>query len=49
MGVVEITKARNSYSDADAQAHGIASNMITRQQDAIERLKSFLNEKTVVK
>lgn len=49
MGVVEITKARNAYADADAQAQGIASNMITRQQDAIERLKSFLNEKAVVK
>ena len=49
MGVVEITKERNAYPDADAEAHGIASNMITLQQDTIERLKSFLNEKTVVK
>jgi hypothetical protein len=49
MGVVEITKARNAYPEADAEAQGIASNMITRQQDAIERLKSFLNEKAVVK
>lgn len=48
MGVVEITKARNSYADADAEAQGIASNLITRQQDAIDRLKAFLNEKVVV-
>lgn len=48
MGVVEITKARNAYSDADAEAQGIASNLITRQQDAIDRLKSFLNQKVVV-
>ena len=49
MGVVEITKARNSNPDADAQAQGIASAMITFQQEAIERMKSFLGEKVVVK
>lgn len=49
MGVVEITKARNAYPDADAQAQGIASNFITRQQDAIDRLKALLNEKLMVK
>ena len=49
MGVIELTKARNSYADADAEAQGIASNLITKQQESIERLKSFLNEKVVVK
>ena len=49
MGVIELTKARNSYSDADAESQGIASNLITKQQESIERLKSFLNEKVVVK
>ena len=49
MGVVALTKARNSYNEADAQAQGIASNLIARQQDAIERLKSFLHEQVVVK
>ena len=49
MGVVELTKARNTYTDADAEAQGIASNLITKQQEAIERLKTFLNEKVVVK
>ena len=41
MGVVEITKARNTYTEADAQAQGIASNLITKQQEAIERLKKY--------
>lgn len=49
MGIVEMTKARNSNQDADAEAQGIASNFITRQQDAIDRLKAFLNQKAVVK
>lgn len=48
MGVVELTKARNSLAEADAQAQGLASNLITRQQEAIDRLKSFLREKTMV-
>ena len=49
MGVVELTKARNSFSEADAQAQGIASNLIERQQEAIDRLKAFLSEQVVVK
>ena len=49
MGVIELTKARNSCSDADAEAQGIASNLITKQQESIDRLKSFLNQKVVVK
>ena len=49
MGVIELTKARNTCPDADAEAHGIASNLITKQQDSIERMKAFLNEKVVIK
>ena len=49
MGVIELTKARNSYTDAGAEAQGIASDLITKQQESIDRLKSFLNEKVVVK
>ena len=49
MGVVELTKARNSFTEADAEAQGIATNLITRQQEAIERLKAFLSEQVVVK
>ena len=45
MGIVEITKARNSLPDADAQAQGIADQLITMQQDSIERLKPFLRQK----
>ena len=45
MGVVELTKARNSNPDADAQEQGIASFLITKQQEAIDRLKRFLAEK----
>lgn len=49
MGVVEMTKARNSLPDADAQAQGIASALITSQQEAIDRLKSFLKQKETAK
>lgn len=48
MGVVDLTKARNSYPDADADAQGIAAALITCQQEAIERLKTFLRARTVV-
>lgn len=49
MGVVELTKARNSCTEADAEAQGVASNLITRQQEAIDRLKAFIRERVVVK
>lgn len=45
MGIVEMTKARNSLTDADAEAQGIASALITAQQEAIDRLKNFLRQK----
>ena len=48
MGVIELTKARNSCADANADAQGVASNLITKQQEAIERLKAFLQQKAVV-
>lgn len=49
MGVVELTKARNTFSEASADAQGAASWLITRQQEAIDRLKAFLNTRVVVK
>ena len=49
MGIIALTKARNSYTDADAEAQGIASNLITRQQESIDQLKTFLSEQVVVK
>ena len=45
MGIVEMTKARNSNPDASGDAQGIASDFIIKQQDAVERLKSFLLQK----
>lgn len=48
MGIVSLTKARNSFSEADAEAQGIASWLITEQQEAIDRLKVFLQEKVKV-
>ena len=49
MGIIEITKLRNSNPDADAEAQGIASRLIADQQAAIEKLKAFLREKDMVK
>ena len=42
MGVIEMTKARNELTDADAEAQGVASDFVTNQQDGIERMKAFL-------
>ena len=42
MGVIDATKARNQYPDANAEAHGLASEYITHSQDALERMKQFL-------
>ena len=42
MGVVEMTKALNSYGNADAHAKDIANRFVQRQNDAIERQKGFL-------
>ena len=47
MGVISLTKARNAYPDADPQAHGIAAALIEKQQEAIDRLKSYLTETAV--
>ena len=45
MGVVEMTKARNSNPDADANALSLASSFIESQQACVDRLKSFLLQK----
>ena len=44
MGIVEITKARNSNPDASAEAQGVAAALITSQQEGIDRLKVFLTQ-----
>ena len=47
MGIVTMTRDRNDYTDASADAQGIASNFITTQQDTIDRLKTMLSRATV--
>ena len=42
MGVIEMTKARGEYAEANLQAQGVASDLLARQQDGIERMKAFL-------
>ena len=37
-----MTRDRRELDEADAQAQGLASDLITAQQSAIERLKAFL-------
>ena len=49
MGISEMTKAINSNPRADAEIKGIAQNMIQMQQQAIDRLKPFLKQKSMVK
>ena len=44
MGIAEITKACNSLPGADANARGIADGLIAAQQQAIDRLKPFLQQ-----
>ena len=42
MGVIEMTKALNTYGDAHPSARDLASRFVTRQNEAIERQKGFL-------
>ena len=42
MGVIEMTKAKNSYPDADGDVAGIASRFIVMQNDIIDRQKTYL-------
>ena len=44
MGVIEMTKARNTYPDADSDATGIASRFIVMQNDIIDRQKAYLRD-----
>lgn len=48
MGIIEMTKARNSCPDADPGAAGIASRFIVDQNDIIERQKAYLLEPALV-
>ena len=42
MGVIALTRDRNDLPDASPEAQDMAANLITAQQDAIERLKKHL-------
>ena len=42
MGIVEMTRDRNSLTEADANAQGIASSFIAAQQENIEAMKEFI-------
>ena len=44
MGVIEMTKARNTYPDATDDASGIASRFIVMQNDIIDRQKAYLRD-----
>lgn len=45
MGIVEMTKALNTYPHAEANALSIARNFIGQQKDIIQRQKHFLVDK----
>lgn len=47
MGVITMTRDRNDYAEASAEAQGIAANFIAAQQDTINRLKTMLSRATV--
>lgn len=42
MGVIEMTKALNSYDGADANARELASRFVVQQNETIDRQKVFL-------
>ena len=42
MGVIEMTKALNTYDAAEPHARGLASQFVVRQNEAIDRQKGFL-------
>ncbi len=42
MGVIEMTKALNTYDAADPRARGIASQFVVQQNETIDRQKNFL-------
>ena len=43
MGVIEMTKALNSYDAADAGARDLATRFVAQQNETIDRQKGFLS------
>ena len=48
MGIIEMTKARNTCPDADPGAASLASRFIVAQNDIIDRQKHYLREPALV-
>ena len=48
MGIIEMTKARNTCPDADDRAAELASRFIVEQNDIIDRQKAYLREEVLV-
>ena len=48
MGIIEMTKARNTCPDADPGAASLASRFIVEQNDIIDRQKAYLREPALV-
>ena len=48
MGIIEMTKSRNTYPDADPGAASLASRFIVAQNDIIDRQKAYLKEPALV-
>ena len=48
MGIIEMTKARNTCPDADDYAADLASRFIVEQNDIIDRQKAYLREEVLV-
>ena len=48
MGIIEMTKARNTCPEADANAASLASRFIVEQNDIIDRQKAYLQEPALV-
>ena len=44
MGIIEITKVRADYPEADQSAHSLAAALITLQQDNIDRCLPLLQQ-----
>ena len=48
MGIIEMTKSRNTCPDADPGAASLASRFIVAQNDIIDRQKHYLREPALV-
>ena len=42
MGIIEMTKALNTYPDAEPRARSLASRFVVQQNETIDRQKAFL-------